>query len=204
MELVIGSQNIHKIREFKSMLKKMSGFDLLSLLDFPDYVPLPETGSSFEENAIVKATHAAKSIGKLVIADDSGLVVPALQGKPGVFSRRFAGENASDKENRRKLLKEMSGLTESMRHAYFECSIALAAPEGLLKATKGVVEGLILSAEKGSQGFGYDSLFLKHDYGKTFAELDEQTKNRVSHRRKALDKILPVLESLLAAEALRA
>lgn len=203
MELVIGSHNIHKIREFKSMLKKLGGFDLFSLLDFPDYTPLPETGSSFEENAASKATHAAKAIGKLVLADDSGLVVPALQGRPGIFSQRFAGIKASDKENRKKLLQEMSSLQESMRYAYFECSVALATPEGILKVTKGTVEGTILSAEKGSQGFGYDSLFLKHEYGKTFAELDEETKNRVSHRRKALDKLLPVLENLLAAEALR-
>ena len=202
MELVIGSRNIHKIREFKSMLKKMGPFDLISLLDFPNYTPLPETGSSFEENAIIKATHAAKILGKLVLADDSGLVVPALQGKPGIISQRFAGEHASDKENRKKLLQEMSSLQESMRHAYFECSIALASPQGLLKTSKGAVEGIILSDEKGSHGFGYDALFLKHEYGKTFAQLDEETKNRISHRRKALDKIAPVLENLLAQEAL--
>lgn len=199
MELVIGSNNIHKIREFRSILKKIGSFDLLSLIDFPDYVPVEETGSTFEENAILKAQHAATSLNKLVLSDDSGLVVPALKGAPGVFSARYAGQGASDKDNRRKLLKEMSSLQDHSRQAYFECVLALASPEGLIKTTKGVVEGVILETERGSHGFGYDSIFMKHEYGKTFGELNEETKNRISHRRKALDRILPTLETLLQA-----
>jgi XTP/dITP diphosphohydrolase len=197
MELVIASRNVHKIREFRSILKKMGNFDLLSLIDFPQYTPPPESGSSFEENAIIKAEHAAIALKRWVIADDSGLIVPALQGAPGVHSRRYAGENATDKENRQKLLKEMSLIPESGRQAYFECWIALASPDGIKKTTKGVSEGMILEEERGSVGFGYDSLFVKHGYGKTFSELEEETKNRISHRRKALDKLLPILESVL-------
>lgn len=197
MELVIASRNVHKIREFKSMLKKMGHFDLLSLIDFPSYVPPPENASTFEGNAIIKAVDAATVLNRFVIADDSGLVVPALHGAPGVFSQRYAGENATDKENRQKLLKEMEHIEDQNRQAYFECWIALASPEGIIKTTKGVSEGMIIEKERGSFGFGYDSLFIKHEYGKTFAELDEETKNRISHRRKALDKLLPVLESLL-------
>lgn len=204
MELVIASKNVHKIREFRAILKKMGDFDLLSLMDFPQYVPLPESANSFESNAIAKAEHAAKALNRWVIADDSGLVIPALQGAPGVHSRRFAGDQATDKENRQKLLKEMSHLCDAQRQGYFECWIALASPQGLKKTVKGVSEGMILEQERGSLGFGYDAIFVKHEYGKTFAELEEDTKNRISHRRKALDKLLPILESILqeASDAL--
>jgi XTP/dITP diphosphohydrolase len=201
MELVIASRNIHKIREFRSILKKISAFDLLSLNDFPQYVPVPETDSSFEENAILKATHAAQNLKRWVIADDSGLIVPALKGAPGIYSRRYAGENATDKENRQKLLAEMQHIQGPHRQAYFECWIALASPEGLKKTAKGISEGMITEHERGSLGFGYDAIFVKHEYGKTFAELEEETKNRISHRRKALDKILPVLEAILQDNA---
>lgn len=197
MEIVIASTNIHKIREYRAMLKALRFFDVLSLNDFPHYQPLEEVGESFEEIALKKATHAADTLGKLVLSDDSGLVVPALGGAPGIFSARYAGENASDKENRLKLLKEMSKLQQDTeRYAYLECCIAIAFPHGLKKTVKGVCEGMILTQERGSNGFGYDSLFLKHDYSKTFAELDEETKNRISHRRKAFDKLKLTLENL--------
>lgn len=198
MELVIASKNVHKIREFRAMLRGMKDCDLLSLIDFPQYEPPEENGASFEENAILKAVHAASALQKWVIADDSGLVVPALKGEPGIYSRRYAGEDATDKDNRKKLLREMAHLEEPLRQAYFECWIALAGPKGLKKAVKGTVEGIILFQERGGMGFGYDPLFVKHDYSKTFAELDEETKNRVSHRRKALDRILPILNEVIA------
>ncbi len=204
MELVIASRNVHKIREFRAILKKLTKFDLLSLIDFPEYTPVPETGLTFEENAKMKAVHAAKSLNRLVIADDSGLVVPALQGAPGVASRRYAGEKATDKENRIKLLKEMAHIQDPYRQAYFECWIVLALPGQILKIAKGTSEGTILEQERGSFGFGYDPIFLKHEYSKTFAELEEETKNRISHRRKAIDKILPALEAVFesASDAL--
>ncbi len=201
MELVIASHNVHKIREFRAILKKIGNFDLLTLIDFPKYTPPPETGSTFEENAIVKAEHAAKALNRWVIADDSGLVIPALSGAPGINSRRYAAENATDKENRQKLLKEMRHLDEQNRQGYFECWIALSSPAGLKKTAKGVSEGLILEQERGGMGFGYDSIFIKHEYGKTFAELEEETKNRISHRRKAIDKLIPVLESILSTDS---
>lgn len=197
MELIIASHNMHKIREFKAILKKFGDFDLLTLIDFPQYVPPPEVGATFEENAIQKAVHAAQTLNRWVIADDSGLVVPALNGAPGVQSRRYAHDRATDKENRQKLLQAMNHLDEPNRQAYFECWIAIASPDGLKKTAKGLSEGMITETERGSRGFGYDPLFIKHEYGKTFAELDEDTKNRISHRRKALDKLQPFLESLL-------
>ncbi|MCC6128142.1 MAG: RdgB/HAM1 family non-canonical purine NTP pyrophosphatase [Chlamydiae bacterium] len=196
MELVIASRNVHKVREFRSMLKSYPEFDLLSLHDFPDYVPLPETGISFEEIATQKATHAAQTLQKWVLAEDSGLIVSALRGAPGIFSARYASENASDLDNRKKLLEEMRYLLDDDRSAYYECCIALASPEKLEKCTRGTCEGKIALAEKGSNGFGYDPLFIKHEYNKTFAELDESVKNRISHRRRALDKLVSSLESI--------
>ena len=198
-ELVIASTNVHKIRELKSILKSLAGFDLLSLRDFPNYIPPEETGSTFEENAVLKAVHAAKTLNRWALADDSGLVVPALRGSPGIFSARYAGNDASDLDNRKKLLSEMAYLLEDDRHAYFECCLALASPAGLKKAARGTCEGRILMQEKGGSGFGYDSLFIKYGYNKTFGELEESVKNRISHRRRALDKLMSTFDSLLTA-----
>lgn len=196
MKLVIASHNVHKIREFRSILKSVGEFDIYSLLDYPDYTPPAETGVTFEENAILKATSAAKALDAYVLADDSGLVVPVLKGAPGVYSARYAGKDATDKDNRKKLLDALGNYQDEDRDAYFECCIALASPNGLEKCVSARCEGRILYKERGGQGFGYDSLFIKHEYNKTFAELEEEVKNRVSHRRKALDKILVTLESI--------
>lgn len=198
LKLVIASTNVHKIRELRSMLKPLHRIDLLSLCDFPDYTPPEETGKTFEENAILKAVHAAKTLNCWAIADDSGLVVPALNGAPGVYSARYAGKDATDFDNRKKLLEEMSHLVEEDRNAFFECCIVLASPLGVKKHTKGTCEGVLLSEQRGGSGFGYDPLFVKHGYNKSFAELEEATKNRISHRRKALDKMLSSLESILS------
>lgn len=195
MKLIIASKNVHKIREFRSMLRGNPKLDLFSLIDFPDYTPPPENGKNFEENAIQKAIDAAKELNEWVIADDSGLVLPALDGAPGIFSARYAGEKATEKDNRKKLLSAMRALKEEQRDGYYFCCIALASPEGLVKCASARCEGTIIEKERGGQGFGYDSLFKKHDYNKTFAELEEEVKNRISHRRKALDKILLYLES---------
>lgn len=196
MKLVIASRNVHKIREFRSMLKKLKHWDILSLMDFPQYEPPEETGNSFEENALQKALHAAKHLHCHAIGDDSGLVVPALGGAPGIYSARFAGQNATDKENRQKLLQQMRHLKDQERAAYYECVIALASPDGWNRTAKALCEGVILEEERGSRGFGYDALFIKHEYSKTFGELEEEVKNRISHRRKAFDKILLYLESI--------
>lgn len=200
-ELVLASTNMHKIRELRAMIKSCLPFDLLSLCDFPDYAPPEETGTSFEENAILKAVHAAKTLHRWVIADDSGLVVPALGGSPGIHSRRYAGNSATDADNRKKLLDAMQHLLTEDRNAFFECCIALASPYGLKKWTRGACEGIILPKERGGCGFGFDPLFLKHGYNKTFSELEEAVKNRISHRRKALDKILPFLETIIPTES---
>ena len=202
MEIVIASTNLHKIREIRSILKPLLPFDYLSLLDFPDYHPPEETGNSFEENAFTKATHAAKALKRWTLADDSGLVVPALQGRPGINSARFAGEKASDKDNRQKLIQKLDLIPESERTGYYYCAFALASPDGIQKQVHGLCEGSLILTPRGSQGFGYDPLFLKYDYNKTFAQIDDETKNKISHRRKALDKLIPFLEELLRSCAI--
>lgn len=197
MEIVIASQNLHKIREFREMFKtSKKKFELLSLHQFPSYSPPPENGKTFKENAQIKAQDAASKLTKWVLADDSGLVVPMLNGEPGVYSQRYAGKDATDIDNRKKLLKRMESLSGVERSAYFECSLVLCGPDGNLKSVSGQCEGYIIQEERGRNGFGYDSLFVKHDYDKTFAEMDEGVKNRISHRYKAFEKMLVILEGL--------
>lgn len=197
MELIIASGNVHKIREYRELFKNLKGFEILSLRNFPEYASVEETGSSFTENAKIKARHASSILKKWVLADDSGLVVPRLKNEPGIYSRRYAGPEASDAENRKKLLHEMRNFQGPDRDAYFECALALCGPsDGYEKCVIGTCEGSILTEERGRNGFGYDSLFIKHDYDKTFAELDESVKNRISHRYKAFEKLINTLASL--------
>ncbi len=196
MELVLATSNVHKLREIRDMLRGIKHVEILSLMDFPKYVAPHETGATFEENAEIKAIHAAKELNRWVIADDSGLVVPAINGEPGVYSRRYSGEDATDKDNNNKLLAKMVGLSGLERAAYYECCMCVCSPEGKKKAVVGRCEGVITEAPRGGNGFGYDPLFLKHDHQKTFGELTEETKNRISHRRKALDKLAIIIESI--------
>ena len=197
MEVILASTNLHKIREFKDLLKPFTHIEFLSLLQFPHFEAPEETGLTFQENAILKAEYAAKTLNKWALADDSGLVVPALKGEPGVYSARYAGIGATDAENRKRLLQAMEDLkTPERRSAYYECCLAIAGPSGEIKSVTGVCEGYITQEEKGRNGFGYDPLFIKHDYDKTFAELEESVKNRISHRRKAFERLFPYLETL--------
>lgn len=196
MDLVIASLNLHKIRELKALLKPLKRFDILSLSQLTDISLPEEEGTSFQENASNKAIFAAKTLDKLVLADDTGLIVPAIQGKPGIFSKRYAGEQATDRENRQKLLQEMGHLQGEARLAFYECCLALASPEGLIKCVTATCEGLILQEERGRQGFGYDPIFIKRDYDKSFGEIAEHTKNRISHRSKAFEKLFVTLETI--------
>lgn len=198
MEIVLATTNSHKVREFKDMLKLFPQLEVLTLHHFPGYEVPKETASTFQDNAIIKAEHAAKTLQKWVLADDSGLVVPSLQGQPGILSRRYAGPQATDAENRKKLLQAMQGFDMLKRAAYYECSLAISSPGGLKKCVTGICEGFISIEEKGRNGFGYDPLFVKNDYDKTFAELEEATKNRISHRRKAFERLTSFLETLKA------
>lgn len=198
MEIVIASHNLHKIREIRDFFKVFKNLDLLSLLNFPDFIPDDECGDNLKDIAVNKAVKAAKELNKWTIADDSGLFVPALGGVPGVYSRRYASENASDSENRAKLLKSMADMEQIDRSAYYECCLVLASPEGVKKIVVGSCHGEICHEERGRNGFGYDSLFVKNDYDKTFAELEDDVKKRISHRSKAFEKLLPLLESMIS------
>lgn len=200
MDIILATQNLHKVREYRGMLEKLEKFkdlEIISLHDLNDYTPPEETGETFQENALLKAQHASFFFNKWALADDSGLVIPSLNGAPGVYSARYAGKGSSDSENRKKLMEKIKNINNDSRMAYFECCIAISAPDGFHKCVRGTCEGTILDVEKGNNGFGYDPIFVKSGYKKTFAQLDETIKNKVSHRRKALDQILLLLENLL-------
>ncbi len=167
----------------------MPGIEVKTLADFPSVEMPPETGKTFEENAFIKARHASKETGLPSIADDSGLEVAALSGRPGVFSARYAGEKATDEENFSRLLEELKGVPTDKRRARFVCVIAFCSPEGIEAAFEGELNGRIAFSPKGGHGFGYDPVFLLPKLGKTVAELEPHEKNLISHRRMAMDKL---------------
>ncbi|MFZ4099700.1 MAG: RdgB/HAM1 family non-canonical purine NTP pyrophosphatase, partial [Chlamydiia bacterium] len=203
--LLLATTNLHKARELRALLrepriKALLGeveLDLLTPKDIPGYVVPDETGATFLENAILKAVNAAKAAQMPALADDSGLCIPALNGAPGVHSARYAGPDATDRESRRALLATMTGLHGEQRYGYYECALCLALPDGTYRTGTGTCQGEILSSDRGQGGFGYDALFLRHEYAKTFAEMDEALKNRISHRRKALERMVPHLRRLV-------
>ncbi|MBN1916765.1 MAG: XTP/dITP diphosphatase [Verrucomicrobia bacterium] len=196
MELFVATRNRNKVRELQALLEDTK-LTLCSFRDFRDLPEVEEDGRTFEENATKKAVALAKYTGLLTIADDSGLEVDALDGQPGVMSARYAGPDATDKENNEKLLAQLRNVPEGRRAARFRCAIALATPAGLIAVVEGVCEGRIALEERGTEGFGYDPLFVKDDSVKTFAELPLEVKNRVSHRALALEKALLVIENYL-------
>lgn len=195
--LVIATRNKNKLREFKEILKDLQ-IEVRSLDDFGPTPEAIEDGESFDENAYKKAIHTAKVLGLPAIADDSGLVVEALNGEPGVYSARYAGENASDEENLQKLLKELDGVKD--RKAYFQCVLSIAVPSGPALTYEGRCDGVIIEEKRGNNGFGYDPVFYFEEFGKTFAELSMDEKNSVSHRGKALNEVkseLPMIKKWL-------
>lgn len=189
MQLLIASHNLHKVREIREMLKQMKHLDIVSLVQFPDYEPEEEIGESFEEIASKKALHAAQKLGCFVLADDSGLCVHSLKNAPGIYSRRYAGPDATDLDNRTKLLQEMRHLPEEARSAELTCALALASPDKVIKVVSASCQGVIALEERGNNGFGYDPLFMLLDHNKTLGELPNTIKNRISHRYKALEKL---------------
>ena len=184
--LVLATNNRGKVREFTELLRDYP-VEILCLADFGPLPPVVEDGATFDDNAYKKASHTAKVLGLPAIADDSGLVVKALKGRPGVHSARYAGDNASDAQNIAKLLAEMEGVTD--RRAAFECVISIAVPSGPALTYEGRCEGEITLEPRGEGGFGYDPVFFYPPLGKTFAELTLAEKNRVSHRGRALAEI---------------
>ena len=185
--LLVSTRNPHKLSEVRTILG--APFQVFDLSILPAMHEVEETGTSFEENAELKALAASQLFEGWVIADDSGLQVDALGGAPGVYSARYAGEAASDSENNALLLKNLEEVPEQERRARFCCVIVLARAGRKLAAFSGVVEGLIVSSPRGNQGFGYDPLFLPNGFSQTFGELPVATKNRLSHRARALNQL---------------
>jgi len=193
--LVLATRNKGKIMELRKLLHD---FDI-NIKGLDEFSPIPEVeedGRTFEENAYKKASHTAKLLGVPALADDSGLVVKALDGDPGVHSARYAGEYASDEEKYDKLLKEMKGKKD--RSAYFECAIVIAKPKGRSSKTfTGRCDGEIAFEPMGEDGFGYDPVFIYPPLKKTFAQIPLEEKNRISHRGKAMAKLKEDFDNIL-------
>ena len=186
MDLLLATHNADKTREIQRILG--AKFAVRDLSKHPEISKPLENGKTFEENAILKAIAASRKLPSLVIADDSGLEVDALGGAPGIYSARYAGENANDAKNVEKLLRELRArnVADEKRSARFRCVIALARNEKLLGAFEGVVEGNIVDPPRGSGGFGYDPVFQPKEFKQTFAEMPSELKNKISHRAEAI------------------
>lgn len=184
-QLLVATRNRGKIKEIKAILNGLVE-EVLCAADLPDLAETVEDGVTFAENALKKAREACQATGLAVLADDSGLVVDGLDGRPGVFSARFAGPDANDEANNSKLLQELAGFSQAKRSAAFVCSMAYVSPEGVEQLFEGRVGGTIIDQPRGNHGFGYDPLFLVNGYQQTMAELPMEEKNRISHRGQAL------------------
>ena len=191
--LLIATRNGHKTREIGQMLGP--GWEVRDLSSLPHAPEVEETGVTFEENATLKALEISRIVTGLVLADDSGLEVDALEGSPGVYSARFAGPNATDAENRFFLIQKLRNLGGQKFRARFRCVMVLASQGEMLGSFGGVVNGNVILEERGDSGFGYDSLFVPQGYTETFGELQAEIKNSLSHRGRALAKVLEFLRS---------
>jgi XTP/dITP diphosphohydrolase len=191
-ELVLATRNRHKGEELAALLGDL-GLRIRTLADFPDAPEVEEDGETCQANAIKKARQIAQSTGLPAVADDTGLEVDALGGRPGVYSARYAGEQATYEDNCQKLLRELAGVPPADRTARFLTVAALALPDGSVQVTQGVLSGVITEAPSGSSGFGYDSVFLVPHLQQTLAELSAEEKNRISHRARAFNKMHEIL-----------
>lgn len=195
MKVFIATGNKKKIDEIKPLLKD---FEVLSIADGINIPEVEENSDTFEGNSQKKALEIAKFLNMVAIADDSGLMVDALEGEPGVYSARYAGENANDSDNNKKLIQNLKGIGN--RKAKFVSVISIAKPNGEVYSFRGEVEGIILDEARGNAGFGYDPYFYYVAYGKTFAELELSEKNAISHRARALSKMKKEIKDILKTE----
>jgi XTP/dITP diphosphohydrolase len=194
MRLLIATTNLGKVREYQQLLNSHN-CDLVGLADVGITQDVEETGSTYEANALLKAREYAALSGLLTLADDSGLEVDALAGRPGVHSARYAPDSPT---RIRRLLAEMQNVPADQRSARFQCVIALAWPDGRTEIISGTCEGWITSEARGSNGFGFDPVFYVSERGLTMAELPDDIKNQISHRARAAQKMRPVLERILS------
>ena len=194
-EIIVASKNAGKVAEFKLALSSLP-YRVSSLADVGNFPEAPENGLTFTENACAKAQFYARLTGKLCLADDSGLEVDYLKGDPGVYSARYAGDHAADEDNNKKLLANLTGVPADKRGGRFRCVLALADADKVLLTAEGAVEGVILTEPRGSQGFGYDPLFLLPECDRTLAEMSQQEKNAISHRGQAIKELVTQLTAL--------
>ncbi len=193
MQIVVASGNKGKIKEIKNILKN---YDVIPYTDLIEPFEIEENGATFKENAIIKAKAIYEKLPEyIVLADDSGISVPALNNEPGIFSARYAGENASDKDNLNKLINELKKRNIKKTPAFYTAAIAIATPYGVF-TTHGFMYGDVIDEARGDKGFGYDPMFVPKNYNKTLGELDESVKHKISHRVKALDLAQKIIKLL--------
>lgn len=200
MKLVLATRNAGKIKEFRRILDDLGSksIDLLGLKEFPALEDVEETGSSFRENALLKAIATARETGFPAIADDSGLCVDALGGAPGIYSARWSGEHGDDKANLEKVLSQMEGVPTEKRNAHFVCVAAVAMPDGRTADEEGILKGRILTSPIGVNGFGYDPIFLPEGSDISLAQYDAEAKDAISHRGQSLRALAPKIAIMLA------
>jgi XTP/dITP diphosphohydrolase len=199
MKLIIATRNRHKVREIRAIWSDLN-LTIHSLLEIPQQITTQETGSTFSENAVQKALQVAAHVDGFVMADDSGIEVDALGGEPGVFSARYAGPQATDIRNNRKLLSALEDIPWEKRGARYRCVIALVDLQKGIHLSEGTCEGIIAFEPSGREGFGYDPLFYLPEYEATMAQLPPKIKNQISHRAKALQKTREMLDILLSKQ----
>ncbi len=196
LELLVATKNVGKIKELNQLLADLP-LTLHSADEFEDIPEPEETGETFTDNAILKARYYAEKTGLIALADDSGLVVDALDGAPGVFSARYAGANATNEEKIAKLLNELNKTQDKARIARFVCAMAIADKNGeIIKIAEGICEGKIAWQARGTNGFGYDPIFIPVGFSESFGELSDQIKHKISHRALAIRKIIEFLRIL--------
>lgn len=199
MKMLVATKNTGKIKELRELLADLP-FDLKGLDEFPNIADVEETGATFVENACLKAQIYAEKTGFYALADDSGLEVSALNGAPGIFSARYAGENSTDEEKINKLLSELSESEDAERFARFVCVMAFSDASGkIIHFEEGICEGRIAAKPLGKGGFGYDPIFIPEGFDKTFAELPQSVKQKISHRARATAKIIRFLHNFTSS-----
>ena len=195
-EIIFATTNQNKVREV-GMMCNNPDLKLLTLKDIGLDVDIVEDGSTFEENAIIKAKTIMKMTGKIALADDSGLEVDYLNGEPGIYSARYLGEDTPYSEKNADIIRRLEGVEGSDRSARFVCAMAVAFPDGRIRTCRGTIEGVIDYKEKGTNGFGYDPIVYVPEYGMTTGEIEPELKNSISHRGKALEQVKKILEEEL-------
>ncbi len=194
-KIVFATRNPHKVEEVQAILSDLP-LEIVTLADFPEIGDIEESGQTFEENALIKARAAYQATGLWSMADDSGLEVDALDGAPGIYSARYAGEGHDYAANNEKLLHALRDVPQEKRTAQFRCVVAIVGP-GFEKTVEGIIRGRIADKPRGHKGFGYDPIFIPDGYRQTFAQLGESIKNKISHRARAFQQAAQVLEALL-------